>query len=509
MAEGNQPKILIIDLGSQYTLVIARTLREMGYRSAVLSPDRAEEWLGMHAPTAVVLSGGDSSVTDADAPQVPKVVWSLDVPVLGICYGMQYMVHHSGGEVRHVQGHAEYGPARVTIDTDSVLFNGLEAAQDVWASHGDTCEVLPEGYTAIGSTEAYPYCAITHESGLRFGVQFHPEVQHTPNGAVMLQNFMDVAGCERDWEPRDMVAGVREEVTQEVGGKGKVVIGFSGGVDSTTLAAVLVPALGERLVPITVDVGQFREGELSEIRETAESIGVQLRVVDKTDEMLAALKGVTDAEEKRATFRAMYKKIFDEAIVETGAGYIAQGSLATDFIESGATGGAMIKTHHNIGLDFNVMELHPLRDLFKYEVRALADELGIGARVAQRKPFPGPGLFLRVVGGEVTRERLELVRWADARVTEILEKHGLHEGISQLIVALICVDTVGVKGDARAYGPAIVVRAVETVDFMTAHGVQFPPEVRREISTELGKHKGIVRVWYDEMSKPPATTEFE
>jgi len=509
--EENIPQILIYDLGSQYTLIIARILRELGYRSAVLSGEKFDFWLKKYKKNikAIILSGGYSSVNDKNAPKIKDNVWKSNIPVLGICYGMQYMMKEFGGEIKSIVGHSEYGYAEVDITSDDILMNGIDGTQKVWASHGDTVQKLGSGFKTIAESKKYPFCAVSNEDKKMWGVQFHPEVKETENGSKIFENFIKFSNIKKDWNPDDVVKKIQKQISEKITKDDKVIIGFSGGVDSVTLSMILLPILGDRLIPITIDVGQFRESEIEEVKDIANKIGVKLKVIDKTELMLSKIKGITDAEKKREVFRKIYKNIFDEEIKKAGVKYIAQGSLATDLIESGVTGGALIKTHHNVDLKFGIQELHPLKDLFKYEVREISKKLGAPEKIFNRKPFPGPGLYLRVIGGEVTEKRLKLVKWADKKVSEILRKNNVENEISQLVVAIACLNTVGVKGDSRVYGPAIIVRAIKTVDFMTADGYQFSEDIRREITIEITKNKDIVRVWFDETSKPPATTEFE
>jgi len=509
----NTPKILVLDLGSQYTQVIARSLRELGYRSAILTPARAEQWLSLYKPDAVILSGGHASVSDSNAPRPPADIWSLDVPLLGICYGMQYMVDYYGGIVKHKRGHAEYGPASIILNNKDELFKGLDNREDVWASHGDTVQELPEGFRAIAGSDSYQNAAIVNEKRKFWGVQFHPEVSHTPNGKIILENFVAaIADAKKDWQADNIIEQIQNETKESFADK-KTIVGFSGGVDSTTLSAILAPVLGKNLLAVCIDAGQFRLNELEQIRNTASGIGVQLKIIEAEKELLTKLAGVSDAQQKRAVFREVYKGIFDKAIKDFGAEIIAQGSLATDFIESGAIGGGeVIKTHHNIGLDFVTEERHPLRNLFKYEVRALAKEIALPDYLVKREPFPGPGLILRVVGADVTKERLDTIRFADKTVRDILASHELlnPEVLSQLVVYMLAGSpVVGVKGDARVYDAPIVVRALKTVDFMTGDGVQFPANVRLQMTLALTRHPHISRVLFDETPKPPATTEPE
>lgn len=512
-------QVLIVDYGSQYTLVIGRTLRELGVRSAILPEDKAERFLESYTPKAVILSGSHFSVHSDGAPQLPK---NLDLSgtkykVLGVCYGMQLLAHTLGGKVDRPQGHREYGPAKVDVDTSHPLFAGVSSTTDVWASHGDTVVELPNGFREIGRSGGC--AAMCNESNTILGIQFHPEVVDTKEGKKILQNFLDIASCAKDWNPTDLIKEIQDEVIEVVRKKAgsntspqeNVVLGVSGGVDSTTLAALLAPVLGDKLVCVAIDTGGVRSGEVEELKANVESAGVKnLIVLEASDEFIKNISTTIDAQEKRGKFRDVYKKLFEEQIAKHNAGFIVQGTLATDIIESGEAGkSALIKTHHNVGLDWEVDDLHPLRNLFKYEVRELGKALGLPEGVYNRSPFPGPGLYLRIVGEPVSKENLDLVREADKSVRDIVKKHGIEKDISQLIVAMLGIKSVGVKGDERVYGHAIAIRAVETVDFMTANGYYFKKAVMEEIIATLTKHKEIVRVFFDMTPKPPATTEFE
>lgn len=506
------PEVVIIELGSQYTLLIERTLRGLERRSVVLDPKRAEQWLQQHTCKAVILSGGAASVYDADAPQPPSRILSLrnggkPIPILGICYGMQWLVKQLGGSVGAVDSGREYGEHIIVRASEGGLLTNTPQRQTVWMSHGDSIVALPSTVGVTARSDSGTTAAI--EAGHLYGVQFHPEVTHTPSGTEILRNFLGLAGCPKDWQPKSLIAAIQDSIADQLRGE-RVVFGYSGGVDSSVLAALLSSVLGDDALAVTIDGGHLRAGELDEIRAHAEAAGVTLRIISAHDAFAKVLAHTTDPEAKRAAFRDVYRALLVEAAHEFGATYIAQGTLAPDRIESGATGGATIKTHHNVGLSFgHLKQVHPLGDLFKYEVRALARELGLPLSISERQPFPGPGLFLRIVGVPVTPERLELVCQADAVVTDILRRHLLYEGISQLVVGLVGVNTVGVLGDQRAYGPAVVVRAVHTQDFMTAQGVYFPEPVAREIVRAVTAIPGIVRCWLDITDKPPATTEFE
>lgn len=512
----NSIQILIVDYGSQYTLVIGRTLRELGIRSIILPPKKVDAWLSSNTPKAVILSGSNFSVHNIGAPGLST---SLDISgkkyfILGICYGMQLLSHKLGGKVERPLGHREYGPALVKVNTKHPLFKKVKEKTKVWASHGDTVIKLPKNFYSIASSSGI--AAMSDKNNRVMGIQFHPEVVDTKEGKKILQNFLNISNCKKDWNPLDLVAQIQKEVLDVINkSKKNVILGVSGGVDSTTLARVLSPILGDRLICVAIDTGGFRKNEVLELKKNTESaLGKKqfknLVVVNREAEFIKNISTTIDGEEKRAKFRNIYKKIFEEQIKKHNAGFIVQGTLATDIIESGQAGqSAMIKTHHNVGLSWKVEDLHPFRNLFKYEVRELAQVLRLPKAVYERNPFPGPGLFLRVVGIPVSKENIELVREADKTVFDILKKYKLDKEISQLIVALLGINSVGVKGDERVYGHSLAIRAVQTADFMTAKGYYFPEEVVDEITNALTKHKNIVRVLFDMTPKPPATTEFE
>jgi len=509
----NAPKFLVIDLGSQLTLVIGRILRELGYRSAILSPKKAEAWLMSNRPAGIILSGGPASVNDPDAPMPPRGIWASNVPILGICYGMQVIAREIGGVVSPSLTYKHYGPTEIKVDNKDRIFVGLGTFQCVWMSHGDSVHDLPKANVITIGTAGDTIAAIRCLRAPWWGLQFHPEAVETSDGRQMLENFVGgICQGKKDWSPPDVITEIRSRAEHDCADL-NVLGGFSGGVDSSALLRILAPVMGKKLRAVCIDGGQLRLGELEEIERHAKDIGVSLKIVSAQDRFLDALGGISNnGEGKRQAFRGVYKAILEEEARDFGAGAILQGSLATDFIESGQHGGSgsdMIKTHHNIGLGLSFPELHPFKDLFKYEVRELARTLGLPASISERQPFPGPGLFIRIIGGEITSQRLDLLRWADAKVTEILRNGGVYSEMAQLVVALLCTPTVGVKGDGRSYSPSFIVRGVKTSDYMTASGYQIPAEVRRLISQEVTKHPDVVRVFFDETDKPPATTEME
>ncbi|MES2023160.1 MAG: glutamine-hydrolyzing GMP synthase [Patescibacteria group bacterium] len=509
--ETGRTKILILDLGSQYTQVIRRSLRYLGFHSTVIAPEKALEWAQMNKPKGIILSGGSASVYDNDAPKIPKELLDLGVPVLGICFGMQWMAYvNDGTAVQKVLEGKSYGPVEVALGK-SKLFSGLKENLNAWSSHGDSVKHAPEGWVITATSKNGTVNeAMENVAKNYYAVQFHPEVEQTEDENIILNNFMQVCNCVQDYSKKDAIEEIREN-TKKVLGDGTAIIGVSGGVDSTALAAILAPALGDKLKAFLIDTGGMRKGEIEKVKEMTKKAGITLEVIEKYKEkFVQKISETIDAEEKRARFREVYGEVFKDVAHSYGATHMIQGTLATDLIESGSMGNsALIKTHHNVNLDLGLTEIMPLSDYFKFEIRAFAHEFGLDELVSKRQPFPGPGLYLRVVGVPVTEELLEVVREADYAVAEILKKHGVYEKIAQTIVALLGVKTVGVKGDGRVYGYSLVIRTVETTDFMTVKGYYLSPEVCEEITSALIKHPQIVRVLYDWTSKPPATTEFE
>jgi len=510
------PHILVIDFGSQTTLVIERTLREAGYRSVVLGPKRSRDWIRQRPVKCAILSGGLSSVYEENAPAPPAGIFDIPhpsgrgtVPVLGICYGQQWIAQALGGKV--APGRPEYGHALIE-HVPCELFEGTpERDQQVWMSHGDSVMELPPSCTVLArEPSSGAISAFASNDRPIYGVQFHPEVPHTTHGSVILQNYVRSAGCTPDWVPSSMIEEIRENGLSQLKKGEEVELGVSGGVDSSFVGAVFAPALGSRLHGITIDAGNLRENELGEIEGNARAAGIPWRVIDMQDEFFTALEGIADAQLKRKAFQPQYSGAFQRVAAQNRAiKKLFQGTLAPDRIESGATGGAMIKQHHNVGLDTGSLgQIHPIDHLFKYEVRELAKAMGLPESIWKRQPFPGPGLFIRHIG-PITRSGIETVRWADRRVYEILVAAGVYDELSQLIVAYFTTPTVGLQGDKRAYNGFVGVRAVKTSDFMTAEGFEFEPYLQREIKRAMTKRPEIVHTAFFPSDKPPATTEFE
>ncbi|MEJ0020987.1 MAG: gamma-glutamyl-gamma-aminobutyrate hydrolase family protein [Candidatus Doudnabacteria bacterium] len=510
----SEPQVLIIELGGQLTQNIGRVLRESSkIRSAILDPKKAEVWLKKNQEVkAIILSGSGQSVTDEDAPKPPQSIFGLKrkgrhVPILGICYGMQYLAHRFGGRVEKAK--EEYGKSGITSTSPTLLFHQTPQTQTVWASHGDSVITAGRGFKPIAQTSSGGVGAMVNLDLNIWAVQFHPEATQSEYGPAILSNFVKkIADCEEDWEPSNITESIQQEVLDQVG-DGKVVLPFSGGVDSSYTARILSAVLGARLRYFTIDANQLREGEVAEIETTARFIGGDWRIISAHEEFASALSSLTYGPDKRLAFQQEYGKILISEALGFGATYIPQGTLAPDLIESGRTGGQQIVRHHNdLELEGFAM-LHPLRHLFKYEVRELAKSVGLPESVHSRQPFPGPGLYIRVVGAPATPERIAVVRWADARAAEITKRHGIYKEISQLVVGYVATKTSGVRGDSPAYAGSALIRPFKTTDFMTGEGLYLPEPVVREISSVLSKRSEILRVWFDFTSKPPARTELE
>jgi GMP synthase (glutamine-hydrolysing) len=514
-------RILILDFGSQYTQLIARRVREAGVYSEILPWDTDTQLIRDFAPNGIILAGGPESVVFSSPPRAPELVFELKVPLLGICYGMQTMAAQLGGEVEP-STEREFGLAQVTLEDQCSLLDGLSATTDsgqvnVWMSHGDRVSSLPPGFTAVASSNNAPLAAMADEERQYFGLQFHPEVTHTEHGQEIIEQFVHrICGCSNDWNPGNIIARDIEKIRTEVG-DGHVLLGLSGGVDSSVVAALLHEALGDQLTCVFVDHGLLRLHEGDQVMEIfAENLGVKVIRVDAEKRFLDALAGVTDPEEKRKIIGGLFIEVFDEQAESiTNVGWLAQGTIYPDVIESaGAKSGKahVIKSHHNVGGLPEHMKLkliEPLRDLFKDEVRKMGIELGLPPSMVYRHPFPGPGLGVRILG-EVKQEYAELLRRADHIFIDELRKADLYDSVSQAFAVFLPVRSVGVMGDGRRYDFVVALRAVETIDFMTARWAHLPYDFLGHVSLRIiNEIDGISRVTYDISGKPPATIEWE
>ncbi|MCL6565205.1 MAG: glutamine-hydrolyzing GMP synthase [Acidobacteriia bacterium] len=506
--------IVILDFGSQYTQLIARRIREQQVFSVILPCTAPLEAIQRLSPVGIILSGGPSSVYDQTAPYCDPRVLTLGVPVLGICYGLQWMAHQLGGVVQPAD-RREYGPAQVEVQNGSCLFSAMPQRLRVWASHGDHVVQLPAGFQLTARTEN-AVAAIEDRTRRFFAVQFHPEVQHTEGGAEILRRFVfEICQAKPNWNRTSIIADAVQSIRQRVGSE-SAICALSGGVDSAVAAVLVHRAIGERLVNVFVDTGLLRKNEFPQTLDLLQrKLGLNVIGVDASGRFLECLRGVTDPEEKRKRIGHTFIDVFAEQARRIGpVRFLVQGTLYPDVIESVSVKGpaATIKSHHNVGglpavMPFELIE--PLRDLFKDEVRAIGRELGLPEELLSKHPFPGPGLAVRVLG-EVTAERLALLREADAIVVEEIRKAGLYEKLWQAFAVLLPVRTVGVMGDERTYGYAVAVRAVTSTDAMTADWARLPAEVLEAISTRIvNEVPGINRVVYDISSKPPSTIEWE
>jgi GMP synthase (glutamine-hydrolysing) len=517
-------RILILDFGAQYTQLIARRVRELGVYCEIHPWDLDAAAVRAFAPRGVILSGGPESVTQPGAPHAPPAVFELGVPVLGICYGMQTMAQQLGGSVT-ASSEREFGYAEVTVTAANSLLDQLadrrnaagRAVLDVWMSHADRVALLPPGFVASATTGSIPFAAMSDERRRFYGVQFHPEVTHTTQGARLLERFVrEICACDALWSTGNIIADAVERVRAAVGA-GKVLLGLSGGVDSSVVAALLQRAIGAQLTCVFVDHGLLRLAEADQVMSTfAQHLGVRVIRVDAGARFLAALAGVSDPEAKRKIIGRTFIEVFDEeAHRVSGVQFLAQGTIYPDVIESaGARSGKahVIKSHHNVGglpERMHLKLIEPLRELFKDEVRSLGTELGLPRELTHRHPFPGPGLAVRILG-EVRQEYADILRRADAIFIEELRKHDLYDRTSQAFAVFLPVRSVGVMGDGRRYDYVIALRAVETVDFMTAQWARLPYEFLEHVSRRIvNEVAGISRVVYDISAKPPATIEWE
>ncbi len=511
--------VLIIDFGSQVTQLIARRVREQGVHSEIVPFNKAEAAREKYKPRAIILSGGPASVTEMGSPRAPDWVFTSGLPVLGICYGQQTMVTQLGGMVESGH-HREFGRAEIEIKDDVALFAGVvkkSEKETVWMSHGDRVTQLPAGFKVIAVSEGAPFAAIADEKRQFYAVQFHPEVVHTPKGAQFLDNFVKrIGGLKGDWTMKHFRSSEIEKIRAQAG-KGRVICGLSGGVDSTVAAVLIHEAIGDQLTCIYVDHGLMRLNESEQVVDLFRGhYNIPLVHVNARAQFVGALAGVSDPEQKRKTIGRLFIEVFEaEAKKVGGAEFLAQGTLYPDVIESVSfTGGpsVTIKSHHNVGglpEKMNLKLVEPLRELFKDEVRALGRELGLPEAFVGRHPFPGPGLAIRIPG-EVTEEKLEILRKADAVYLDVIRKAGLYDKIWQAFAVLLPVRTVGVMGDGRTYDHVCALRAVTSTDGMTADYFPFPHEVLATAATRIiNEVRGINRVVYDITSKPPGTIEWE
>ncbi|HEY7465646.1 MAG TPA: glutamine-hydrolyzing GMP synthase [Dehalococcoidia bacterium] len=509
--------VVILDFGSQYSLLIARRVRECGVYCELLPHDAPLDRVAELNPKGFILSGGPAGVYEEGAPMAPAYVFESELPVLGICYGMQLMAHQLGGKVDS-STHREYGPAVLEIDEPCSLFDGLPSSMAVWMSHGDRITEAPPGFHTIGHSANSPHAAIS-DGRFRFGIQFHPEVVHTPQGTELLRNFLfNVCRCQGGWTARSILERAIEDVRQQVG-DGRAICALSGGVDSAVAAAITYAAIGDRLTCVFVNNGVMRKGEPEQVQETfRKHLGIKLHYVDASDRFLEQLKGVTDPETKRKRIGETFIRVFEDTAAEFGhIDFMVQGTTYPDVIESGQTaskGSAaqVIKTHHNVGglpEDMVLRVVEPLRYLFKDEVREVGREVGLPDEMVNRQPFPGPGLSIRIIG-EVTPEKVATLQAADAIVMQEIEAAGLYDQLWQSFAVLTDTRTVGVQGDYRTYGYAVAIRAVTANDAMTADWARLPYDLLGRMANRIvNEVRGVNRVVYDITSKPPGTIEWE
>ena len=508
--------ILVLDFGSQYTQLIARRVRESDVYSEILPWDIPEEKISNLKPKGIILSGGPNSVTESFTPRVPKCVFDIGVPILGICYGMQTLAEQMGGQVISAD-QKEFGHTELEISSDSILFAGLDKKINVWMSHGDQVQDLPDEFNLTALTATAPIAAMEHKSLPIYAIQFHPEVTHTDHGQKILDNFIfNICHAKTDWKMDDLISQRTQEIKDQVQ-KDKVLLGLSGGVDSSVTAALLNKAIGKKLTCVFVDNGLLRKGEADSVMKTFKE-NMELNVIKTESEevFLRHLKNVEDPEQKRKIIGRTFVDIFDaEAIKLKDIKFLAQGTIYPDVIESSGSESneaRVIKSHHNVGGLPEEMKLdlvEPLRDLFKDEVRRMGNELGIPKEMLERHPFPGPGLGVRIIG-EVTKEKIIILQEADHIFIEELIKADLYDKVSQAFAVLLPVKSVGVVGDERRYAEVIGLRAVETVDFMTARWAHLPYEFLEHVSNRIvNEIEDVSRVVYDISSKPPATIEWE
>ncbi len=511
MAQSATMSVVILDFGSQFTRLITRRFRELGAYSVILPGTAPLERIMQEDPQGIVLSGGPSSVYDVHAPKPAPGVMELDVPILGVCYGMQYLAQQAGGDVKRA-GKREYGKADLT-KYGGGLFAGIQGEFVAWMSHSDSVTALPKDYEVVAETDDTPVTAIENTQTRRYGVQFHPEVVHTPKGGQLLSNFLDICGVTRDWNAEhiidELIDGVRAQV-----GSGKVLLAISGGVDSSTLGLLLAKAVGAQLTAVFIDHGLLRLGEREQVEAALKPLGVNLITVDARMEFMGALDGVSDPEQKRKIIGREFIRAFEREARGLGQfDFLAQGTLYPDVIESaGGEGAANIKSHHNVGglpADLNFKLVEPFRTLFKDEVREISRLLGLPEHIRMRHPFPGPGLAIRCLGA-ISEEKMDILRRVDDIFISGLREFGLYDGCSQALAILTPIQSVGVMGDERTYSFTAALRAVTTDDFMTAEWARLPYDFLATMSNRIvNQVHQINRVVYDITGKPPATIEWE
>lgn len=528
MQDKNKDTIAVLDFGSQYSHLIVRRVRELGVYAELLPPETPADKLA--AFRAVILSGGPQNLSESSALKADPKIYELGVPILGICYGLQLMAHQLGGKVK-AGSKREYGPTRVFLSNNSALFKGLEThplasptwhsplekGETTWMSHGDQVTKVPKGFIVTAKSGSVPIVAMEDTQRMFYGIQFHPEVKHTEHGMKIIENFLKIAGAKKSWKLGKEWIDAEVKKIKETVGKGRALCALSGGVDSTVAAYLVHRAIGKQLTCIYVDTGLMRTGETEQIKKTFSALPqLDFRIVDAEKEFLAALKDVTDPEQKRKIIGELFIRLFEKESTKLGdMDFLVQGTLYTDAIESSVSVGgkaAVIKSHHNVGglpKDVKFTLIEPLRELYKDEVRTLGRVLGVPEAIVTRQPFPGPGLALRIIG-TVEKKKLEMLRAADAIFLSEIQSAGLHSGIQQYFAVLPDIRSVGVQGDARTYGRPIILRAVTTPDLMTADWARIPYELLARISTRITNEvAGINRVAYDITSKPPGTVEWE
>ena len=515
----NIDTVLVLDFGSQYTQLIARRIRELNVFSLILPWDVSAEKIKSHNPSGVILSGGPESVTESNTPRIPNIIFELDVPILGICYGMQTLAEQFGGQVSSSKN-KEFGHAQILLENQSLLFDGFSSGSsiDVWMSHGDHVSTLPDGFNLIASTASAPIAAMEHLQKPIYALQFHPEVTHTKHGNTVLENFtLKICKCSTQWKMENLIEQRIDEIKEKVGDQ-KVLLGLSGGVDSSVTAMLLDKAIGKNLICVFVDNGLLRKNEAQDVENLfKDKMDLNLLVVDAKKVFYRHLKGISDPEQKRKIIGRTFIDIFDNeaANLKDEINFLAQGTIYPDVIESSESESKearVIKSHHNVGglpSDMKMELVEPLRDLFKDEVRKMGSELGLPLEMLNRHPFPGPGLGVRILG-EISKEKVLILQNADAIFIEELIEAGLYDQVSQAFCAFLPIKSVGVVGDERRYADVIAIRAVETVDFMTATWAKLPYDFLAHVSNRIvNELEGVSRVVYDISSKPPATIEWE